>query len=126
MLRCNIDCYVITPPRRGARKRLVALPASPRRGGASQARAAGAAKGDGAWGRIRTTDTRIFSPLLYQLSYPGPRAGDPDFIGQVAGAPSIGEPPGTVQQTRAAPSPLAPAERPLRLRPARPGWHRRR
>jgi hypothetical protein len=22
-------------------------------------------------GRIRTTDTRIFSPLLYQLSYPG-------------------------------------------------------
>ena len=28
--------------------------------------------GDGAWGRIRTTDTRIFSPLLYQLSYPGP------------------------------------------------------
>jgi hypothetical protein len=32
--------------------------------------------GNGAWGRIRTTDTRIFSPLLYQLSYPGqsPRA----------------------------------------------------
>ena len=30
------------------------------------------AKGrDGAWGRIRTTDTRIFNPLLYQLSYPG-------------------------------------------------------
>ena len=29
-------------------------------------------KGDGAWGRIRTTDTRIFNPLLYQLSYPGP------------------------------------------------------
>ena len=28
------------------------------------------AKG-GAWGRIRTTDTRIFNPLLYQLSYPG-------------------------------------------------------
>ena len=27
--------------------------------------------GDGAWGRIRTTDTRIFNPLLYQLSYPG-------------------------------------------------------
>jgi hypothetical protein len=26
---------------------------------------------DGARGRIRTTDTRIFSPLLYQLSYPG-------------------------------------------------------
>ncbi len=27
--------------------------------------------GNGAWGRIRTTDTRIFNPLLYQLSYPG-------------------------------------------------------
>ena len=25
----------------------------------------------GAWGRNRTNDTRIFSPLLYQLSYPG-------------------------------------------------------
>ena len=25
----------------------------------------------GAWGRIRTTDTRIFNPLLYQLSYSG-------------------------------------------------------
>ena len=25
----------------------------------------------GAWGRNRTSDTRIFSPLLYQLSYPG-------------------------------------------------------
>ena len=25
----------------------------------------------GAWGRIRTTDTRIFNPLLYQLSYLG-------------------------------------------------------
>jgi hypothetical protein len=28
-------------------------------------------QGDGAQGRIRTTDTRIFSPLLYQLSYLG-------------------------------------------------------
>ena len=28
-------------------------------------------KESGAWGRIRTTDTRIFNPLLYQLSYPG-------------------------------------------------------
>ena len=28
-------------------------------------------RGNGAWGRIRTTDTRIFNPLLYQLSYPG-------------------------------------------------------
>ena len=26
---------------------------------------------NGARGRIRTTDTRIFSPLLYQLSYLG-------------------------------------------------------
>jgi len=25
--------------------------------------------GDGGQGRNRTTDTRIFSPLLYQLSY---------------------------------------------------------
>lgn len=25
----------------------------------------------GAWGRNRTSDTRIFNPLLYQLSYPG-------------------------------------------------------
>ena len=33
--------------------------------------------GGGAWGRIRTTDTRIFSPLLYQLSYPGPEAARP-------------------------------------------------
>ena len=24
-----------------------------------------------AWNRNRTSDTRIFSPLLYQLSYPG-------------------------------------------------------
>ena len=31
--------------------------------------------GGGAWGRIRTTDTRIFNPLLYQLSYPGPSHG---------------------------------------------------
>ncbi len=29
---------------------------------------------DGAQGRNRTTDTRIFSPLLYQLSYLGGRA----------------------------------------------------
>ena len=26
---------------------------------------------NGAWGRNRTADTGIFSPLLYQLSYPG-------------------------------------------------------
>ncbi len=28
-------------------------------------------EGSGARRRIRTTDTRIFNPLLYQLSYPG-------------------------------------------------------
>jgi hypothetical protein len=28
-------------------------------------------EGDGAWGRNRTSDTRIFNPLLYRLSYPG-------------------------------------------------------
>ena len=30
----------------------------------------------GARGRIRTTDTRIFNPLLYQLSYPGNAQND--------------------------------------------------
>ena len=30
----------------------------------------------GAQGRIRTTDTRIFSPLLYQLSYLGVAVDD--------------------------------------------------
>jgi hypothetical protein len=30
---------------------------------------------DGAQGRNRTTDTRIFSPLLYRLSYLGIRRG---------------------------------------------------
>ena len=35
-------------------------------------------KKSGARGRIRTTDTRIFNPLLYQLSYPGfLKAGPP-------------------------------------------------
>jgi hypothetical protein len=29
-------------------------------------------KGNGAQGRNRTSDTRIFNPLLYQLSYLGP------------------------------------------------------
>lgn len=28
-------------------------------------------RANGARRRIRTTDTRIFNPLLYQLSYPG-------------------------------------------------------
>ena len=30
---------------------------------------------NGGWGRNRTGDTRIFSPLLYQLSYPAAIAG---------------------------------------------------
>ncbi len=29
----------------------------------------------GAWGRNRTADTGIFSPLLYRLSYPGLSGG---------------------------------------------------
>ena len=32
----------------------------------------------GASGRNRTNDTRIFSPLLYQLSYRGKKGGDPE------------------------------------------------
>ena len=36
-------------------------------------------RGDGAQGRNRTTDTRIFSPLLYRLSY----------LGQIANAPYL-------------------------------------
>lgn len=45
-------------------------------------------RGDGAQRRIRTTDTRIFNPLLYQLSYLGlfrlTKTRDPDFRGAVA------------------------------------------
>ena len=37
------------------------------------------AKG-GASGRNRTTDTRIFSPLLYRLSYKGKKSGDPERV----------------------------------------------
>ena len=33
-------------------------------------------QGNGAQGRNRTTDTRIFSPLLYQLSYLGMVSGE--------------------------------------------------
>ncbi len=40
-------------------------------GAASAGRALDGKEWGGAWGRIRTTDTRIFNPLLYQLSYPG-------------------------------------------------------
>ena len=46
---------------------------------------------DGAQRRIRTTDTRIFSPLLYQLSYLGlfrqTKSRAPDFIESATGAP---------------------------------------
>jgi hypothetical protein len=46
---------------------------------------------DGAQRRIRTTDTRIFSPLLYQLSYLGlfrqTKLRAPDFIKAPWGAP---------------------------------------
>ena len=37
---------------------------------------AGKTAGDGASGRNRTNDTRIFSPLLYQLSYRGKSLSD--------------------------------------------------
>ena len=33
--------------------------------------------GSGGWGRNRTADTRIFSPLLYRLSYPASRRTHP-------------------------------------------------
>ena len=58
----------------------------------------------GAWGRIRTTDTRIFNPLLYQLSYPGAgnlrKADGPSPTRRNVARrerPSIGEPPCPVQ-----------------------------
>ncbi len=35
---------------------------------------------NGAWGRNRTSDTRIFNPLLYRLSYPGDRVGGPGAV----------------------------------------------
>lgn len=48
-------------------------------------------KGNGAQRRIRTTDTRIFSPLLYQLSYLGlfrqTKTREPDFMKAPWGAP---------------------------------------
>ncbi len=46
--------------------------AAPQKGLGSNCKLTG---GSGAWGRIRTTDTRIFNPLLYQLSYPGAEEG---------------------------------------------------
>jgi hypothetical protein len=42
----------------------------------------------GASGRIRTTDTRIFNPLLYQLSYRGTAEGQSH---PRSGAPPIGK-----------------------------------
>ena len=35
---------------------------------------------NGAFGRNRTNDTRIFSPLLYQLSYKGKSLSSSDFV----------------------------------------------
>src|SRR5215212_3662330 len=55
----------------------------------------GRKSGNGAWGRIRTTDTRIFNPLLYQLSYPGQEP-------PARGAASIEEPILEVQRGRRA------------------------
>ena len=60
--------------------------------------------GSGASGRIRTTDTRIFNPLLYQLSYRGICGGPcaPRF-----GAPPIGRAAG------GCPAPISPAPIPI-------------
>jgi len=54
----------------------------------------------GRWGRSRTCDTWIHSPLLYQLSYPDPAAvvfrtrntehARPDRVNHVVGAPPVG------------------------------------
>ena len=43
---------------------------------------------DGAQGRIRTTDTRIFNPLLYQQSYLGVAAASPQPETSVALTPA--------------------------------------
>jgi len=52
---------------------------------------------NGAQGRICTADTRIFSPLLYSLSYLGPLPGcggwPPEIWGRVAHRPPIDRPP---------------------------------
>ena len=40
---------------------------------------------DGGRGRNRTNDTRIFNPLLYQLSYPA-TLGYPPIEGSIGGA----------------------------------------
>ena len=46
---------------------------------------------DGAWSRNRTSDTRIFNPLLYQLSYPGPQSQHRNNHDASGGGRSIGE-----------------------------------
>ena len=43
----------------------------------------------GGWGRNRTGDTRIFSPLLYQLSYPAVAKGGKNAPGKCAGKRSF-------------------------------------
>jgi hypothetical protein len=40
---------------------------------------------NGAWEGNRTPDTRIFSPLLYRLSYPGIRRSLNKFLEQCLG-----------------------------------------
>jgi hypothetical protein len=50
---------------------MAAIP--PRTGASEWERRKAAARKDGAQGQNRTADTRIFSPLLYQLSYLGAR-----------------------------------------------------
>ena len=59
-------------------------------------------KGNGAWGRIRTTDTRIFNPLLYQLSYPGegPIAGSRVYRRASFGSPARARPRGSPASPR--------------------------
>ena len=49
----------------------------------------------GARRRIRTTDTRIFNPLLYQLSYPGPRGR---LVWQPVGGAFLDKPGAAVQR----------------------------
>ena len=59
----------------------------------------------GAWGRIRTTDTRIFNPLVYQLSYPGEgrNAGSRVYRRGSFGSPARPDP----VQAQPSPSPVS-------------------
>jgi hypothetical protein len=57
-------------------------------------------KESGAQTRIRTTDTRIFNPLLYQLSYLGP-AINPGKVGQSRSHGLIGDRSKRVQRSGA-------------------------